>query len=320
MYQRNSVELRSYDPNEPPCHTPDGVFGIDFWHAVEFSRSGRAPIRGLSARSRGNRSNLLRRLRDCQTRLPGPPAPARAVTAATEGSRRSVTLGAARGNGHRSGVRRSLPGDVENIRQSPRGNANPQVSASAGALGHGGRVTAADPRTRDRGQVCACRAAAPATPVQQVAPAHGTASSSVDPGVVDVGAALRDRPAGRRPAGRQPGRDEQVDDRRPAAGRDVDHGRRQLGQRGAQRARRRGRRARPGRTAPGWRRPTASRSCGAVHERRSARRPARAAPRAPAAAPATACSSSSISSRERKREDLAGRSTTSRSSVLSQNW
>ncbi len=33
-------------------------FGIDFWHAVEFSRSGRTPTRRLSATRRGNPSSL----------------------------------------------------------------------------------------------------------------------------------------------------------------------------------------------------------------------------------------------------------------------
>ena len=39
-----------------------GLFGIDFWHAVEFSRSGRTPITGLPAGSRGNPVNLVARL------------------------------------------------------------------------------------------------------------------------------------------------------------------------------------------------------------------------------------------------------------------
>ncbi len=43
-------------------------FGIDFWHAVEFSRSGRTPTRRLSATRRGNPSSLGRRARCGQIR------------------------------------------------------------------------------------------------------------------------------------------------------------------------------------------------------------------------------------------------------------
>ena len=49
------------DPERAVRASPrTGFFGIDFWHAVEFSRIGRAPRSGLSATSRGNRSNLPR--------------------------------------------------------------------------------------------------------------------------------------------------------------------------------------------------------------------------------------------------------------------
>jgi len=42
---------------KPPPRNED-KFGIDFWHAVEFSRSGRTPTRRLSATRRGNPSSL----------------------------------------------------------------------------------------------------------------------------------------------------------------------------------------------------------------------------------------------------------------------
>jgi len=54
----------------------DGVFGIDFWHAVEFSRSGRAPKTGLSAGRRGNPSNLAAGLGPVKSAGPRP-SPAR---------------------------------------------------------------------------------------------------------------------------------------------------------------------------------------------------------------------------------------------------
>src|SRR4051794_12725582 len=43
-------------PSHP--HETRIKIGIDFWHAVEFSRSGRTPTRRLSATRRGNPSSL----------------------------------------------------------------------------------------------------------------------------------------------------------------------------------------------------------------------------------------------------------------------
>jgi hypothetical protein len=43
-------------PNQPT----DGVFGIDFWHAVEFSRCGRAPNQGPSGLVSGQLTQLSR--------------------------------------------------------------------------------------------------------------------------------------------------------------------------------------------------------------------------------------------------------------------
>jgi hypothetical protein len=75
MYQRNNrLSCCSRPRKRSSAPDPDGVFGIDFWHAVEFSRIGRAPRSGLSAKSRGNRSNLPRRFAGVKlvTRSPPP--------------------------------------------------------------------------------------------------------------------------------------------------------------------------------------------------------------------------------------------------------
>ena len=105
---------------------PDGVFGIDFWHAVEFSRIGRAPIEAFRPFS-GQPFKPTQAGQGCQTRLPLARTP-HVHTLRDRGPGRSRSAGGHPGNGHRSGVRLSLPGDVENIRQTPPRNANPQVS------------------------------------------------------------------------------------------------------------------------------------------------------------------------------------------------
>jgi hypothetical protein len=51
----------------------DGVFGIDFRHAVEFSRSGRAPVSTLAGLLRGNPSTLRALARPGQTGPSGRP-------------------------------------------------------------------------------------------------------------------------------------------------------------------------------------------------------------------------------------------------------
>ncbi len=224
----------------PSAPTPDGVFGIDFWHAVEFSRIGRAPRSGLSARSRGNRSNLPR----WSAGVKLVPASHRVRVPLLRDRGRGVSdapLGPPRERPP-NGVRHSLPGDVENSRQSPRRNTNRLVSDLLRSRGPGPR----------RG--CACRGAAPATRPRAGPRRPRRRPRRLDPGVVEVGAALGDRPPGRALAGRQPGGGEQVHDQRPAVGGDVDLGLRQLGQRRRQRAARPARSARRGRTAPGWRR------------------------------------------------------------------
>jgi hypothetical protein len=52
----------THHTGRPPSHPADEVkLGIDFWHAVEFSRSGRTPTNRLSAARRGNPSSLGQR-------------------------------------------------------------------------------------------------------------------------------------------------------------------------------------------------------------------------------------------------------------------
>ena len=57
----------THHTGRPPSHPADEVkLGIDFWHAVEFSRSGRTPTNRLSAARRGNPSSLGQRAREGQ--------------------------------------------------------------------------------------------------------------------------------------------------------------------------------------------------------------------------------------------------------------
>jgi hypothetical protein len=131
MYQRNNrLSCCSRPRKRSSAPDPDGVFGIDFWHAVEFSRIGRAPRSGLSARSRGNRSNLPRWFAGVKLAFPlstpardAPPRPrSRCVSRVVWPPRERPP----------SGVRHSLPGDVENTRQSARASANRLVSGVRG--------------------------------------------------------------------------------------------------------------------------------------------------------------------------------------------
>jgi len=74
---KESICLPDWDKSR--TGQPDGVmFGIDFRHAVEFSRSGRAPITGLSASSWGNPLTLPPHRSLVNSLLPG-----RAVTPVT---------------------------------------------------------------------------------------------------------------------------------------------------------------------------------------------------------------------------------------------
>src|SRR3954451_17968849 len=59
---------------QAPSHPADEVkkIGIQFWHAVEFSRNGRTPTRRLSATRRGNPSSLGQPFRRGQIRRTGP--------------------------------------------------------------------------------------------------------------------------------------------------------------------------------------------------------------------------------------------------------
>jgi len=41
------------DDKHRPRYPPQRGFGIDFWHAVEFSRSGRSPVKTLAGPSSG---------------------------------------------------------------------------------------------------------------------------------------------------------------------------------------------------------------------------------------------------------------------------
>jgi hypothetical protein len=123
-------------PERAVCASPrTGFFGIDFWHAVEFSRIGRAPRSGLSARSRGNRSNLPRRFAGVKL-VSRSPTPARDAAPRPRSRRVSRVLWPPRERPP-SGVRHSLPGDVENSRQSVHASANRLVSSLRGRRGVG---------------------------------------------------------------------------------------------------------------------------------------------------------------------------------------
>src|SRR5262249_29173992 len=80
--QLSSVFTKGIRPEVAPDrmvrrHPGDGVFGIDFWHAVEFSRSGRAPTAGLPADLRGNPTNLAVGVGPVKSIGPPPRAPER---------------------------------------------------------------------------------------------------------------------------------------------------------------------------------------------------------------------------------------------------
>jgi hypothetical protein len=127
MYQRNNrLSCCSRPRKRSSAPDPDGVFGIDFWHAVEFSRIGRAPRSGLSAKSRGNRSNLPRRFAGVKLVTRSPPP--RVTLSPRPRSRRVSRVVWPPRERPPSGVRHSLPGDVENTRQSARASANRLVS------------------------------------------------------------------------------------------------------------------------------------------------------------------------------------------------
>ena len=61
LNQRNRTRNNpdTHPERQAPSHPADEVkIGIDFWHAVEFSRNRRTPTRNLSATRRGNPSSL----------------------------------------------------------------------------------------------------------------------------------------------------------------------------------------------------------------------------------------------------------------------
>jgi len=60
------VDLTDLWPAQPAPR--DEVIGIDFWHAVEFSRFGRAPSADLSVGVGGNPSKLLASLLGVKSR------------------------------------------------------------------------------------------------------------------------------------------------------------------------------------------------------------------------------------------------------------
>ena len=64
QFQFNQRKTRTHETTQKPPHKNEIKLGIDFWHAVEFSRIARTPTRHLPAAHRGNRSNL-----------PDPPSP-----------------------------------------------------------------------------------------------------------------------------------------------------------------------------------------------------------------------------------------------------
>src|SRR5437763_2691806 len=89
MTRKESIHLNQRNRHETPQNhhhgSPDaprgrGKIGIDFWHAVEFSRSGRTPTSNLTATRRGNPSSLGHRvlrvksfdLTGLRSRYPGP--------------------------------------------------------------------------------------------------------------------------------------------------------------------------------------------------------------------------------------------------------
>src|SRR3954452_8454668 len=81
----NEQDVRSCLPSSPKESAPrhaeasprDGVFGTDFWHAVEFSRNGRAPVRvsrpvvGQPIHAMSNAAPLSKRIRCGHSALPG---------------------------------------------------------------------------------------------------------------------------------------------------------------------------------------------------------------------------------------------------------
>ena len=132
---------------KPASHTPDEVFGIDFWHAVEFSRIGRAPIEafrlGLGATvqtySGGTRLS---------NSIAGPSCPGRASPPRPRAGW-FVTLGATRGTA-------TDPVSVAPCRatwrtlDSPRPETQIRRSARCGAPGGGCQEA---PRTRTAARV-----------------------------------------------------------------------------------------------------------------------------------------------------------------------
>ncbi|HEY8822569.1 MAG TPA: hypothetical protein VIM49_11605, partial [Dermatophilaceae bacterium] len=59
LTQFQSTKEKPGQPSNPKATKQTEIkLGIDFWHAVEFSRIGRTPTRRLTTTHRGNRSNL----------------------------------------------------------------------------------------------------------------------------------------------------------------------------------------------------------------------------------------------------------------------
>ena len=99
--RKESIHLNPKEPHAKATRHPPQVsakppprnedkFGIDFWHAVEFSRSGRTPTRRLSATRRGNPSSLGHRV------APVDPAIVPEVIATPVPGRRASPSGAGR--------------------------------------------------------------------------------------------------------------------------------------------------------------------------------------------------------------------------------
>ena len=170
MHQRNLRRAARTTRMSRRRQPETGFFGIDFWHAVEFSRSGRAPNQAFRPGLGATLSNLLMRPCGCQTDFR--PVPTRHATRPprAEARGRGARAGGRPGTGHRCGVRSSLPGDVQNIRQSAPGNANPLVSGVVAAQIGPAVATGGAGSTTSTAARCACPAAARSQrPRQQVA-------------------------------------------------------------------------------------------------------------------------------------------------------
>ena len=179
LNQRNRTRNNpdTHPKEQAPSHPADEVkIGIDFWHAVEFSRNRRTPTRNLSATRRGNPSSLdplslsvksrpepdqmtrgspskgskgrdpdpeaaqRRPGEGCSQRGPGGSSPPQGANATCA---EDVPRAPARRDRPPLGVRSSLPGDIQNSRKR---SARSQISA--GSCQDQGRLQSVTRRSR----------------------------------------------------------------------------------------------------------------------------------------------------------------------------